>query len=177
MIKDKVSLGLKRGTVQVVPYQEEWIHVYNVMAKKLRTLLKDDIERSIKGMVSKPIIDIVVAVAHFNKMEHIRYILKQNNYEDRGEKIGGYLFVKRERGLTTHHLHFVLNSSKKWRDYISFRDKLNAEDILHGQYSELKIKLAHDYPKDRGAYTASKNKFIRKVLQIIEDEHNIENFS
>jgi len=170
-------IGLKRNTVKVIPYQQEWIDIYNEASVKLHKLLKEEIQfiehigsTAIKEMASKPIIDIAVAIESYDKIEKIQQILNQNAYEDRGEKVGGYLFIKREEELTTHHIHFVLGSGKRWTNYISFKNKLNSDYKLRKQYSNLKQKLAEKYVNNRGEYTKSKNEFIRKVLILIEKE-------
>jgi len=163
-------IGLKRDTVKVIPYQEEWLDVYKQTAIKLHGLLKEEIQfiehigsTAIKGMAAKPIIDMAIAIESYDKIETIQQILTQHKYEDRGERVGGYLFVKREADLTTHHIHIVLSLGEKWRDYIAFRNKLNADDKLRKQYAALKQQLAARYANNRGEYTKSKNEFIRKV--------------
>ena len=128
---------------------------------------------AIKEMSSKPIIDIAVAIDNYNKFNKVRQILSQNNYEDRGEKRGGYLFIKTKGELTTHHIHFVLSSSKKWREYKSFKKRLNSDKELRKEYSKLKQKLAKKFAENREEYTKSKSKFIDKVLRLIEDERLI----
>jgi len=172
-------VGLKRNTVKVIPYQEEWFNIYKEAETQLHRLLKEQIQfiehigsTAIRGLASKPIIDIVVAIEDFNKLETIRQILNLYNYEDRGERIGGYLFVKRNEDLTTHHIHIVHSLSITLRNYIAFKNKLNSDIKLRNQYSELKQKLAEKHKDNRGEYTKSKNEFISKVLVFIEEEKN-----
>jgi len=166
-----IIIGLRRNTVIVIPYQKKWIDIYKEAESELLRLLKEEIQfiehigsTAIKEIVSKPIIDIAVAIESYNKLDNIRQILIQNKFEDRGKKIGGYLFLKREGDLTTHHIHFVLSSSKRWSDYIFFKNKLNADFKLRKQYSALKQELAEKHTYNRGDYTKSKHEFIRKVL-------------
>ena len=49
------------------------------------------------------------------------------------------------------------------------RDYLNAHRDKAEQYSELKIKLAKEYPEDRIAYTEEKSKFIENILNEASD--------
>ena len=63
-------IGLKRNTVKVVPFQKEWVDIYKETEIQLRGLLKEKIQfiehigsTAIKGLTSKPIIDIAVAIA------------------------------------------------------------------------------------------------------------------
>ncbi|MEM6319674.1 MAG: GrpB family protein [Bacteroidota bacterium] len=164
-------IGLKRDTVVVVPFQQTWADLYKNAELELLRLLKQEIQfvehvgsTAIKEIVSKPIIDIAVAIESYDKLDRIRRILLQNEFEDRGKKVGGYLFLKRRGDLTTHHIHFVIGSGKKWRDYIFFKNKLNADFKLREQYSKLKQNLAKKYANNRGDYTKAKNEFISQVL-------------
>ena len=169
-------IGLKRNTVKVIPYQDDWVLAYATIEKQLKKLLKTEIQAiahigstAIKGIASKPIIDIVVALENFDNLTEIRQILMQHAYEDRGQKIGGYLFVKREGDLTTHHIHFVLSSSTQYSNYLFFKHKLNTDQQLRAEYSILKQQLAEKYQDQRGQYTAAKNEFINKVLLLKND--------
>ena len=164
-------IGLERNTVKVVPYQETWPAYFQKVANELQSLLKDKIlqiehigSTAVKGLPAKPIIDIAVAISDGDQLPEVSRLLSQENYEDRGARLGGYLFVKRSDGLTTHHIHLVLESDQRWKDYIAFRDQLNASPELRNQYSSLKQNLAAKYPNDRGKYTAAKHDFISKIL-------------
>lgn len=44
------------------------------------------------------------------------------------------------------------------------RDYLNANEEKANEYSDLKIKLADEYPNDRIAYTKGKSKLIEEIL-------------
>lgn len=173
---EDIVIGLRRNTVMVIPYQKKWADIYKKTELELLGLLKEEIQfiehigsTAIKEIVSKPIIDIAVAIEDYDKLDKIRQILTQNKFEDRRKKIGGYLFLKREEDLTTHHIHFVLSSGKRWRDYIFFKNKLNSDFKLRKQYSELKQKLAEKHTYNRGDYTKSKNEFISRVLLLAEN--------
>jgi GrpB-like predicted nucleotidyltransferase (UPF0157 family) len=170
-------IGLRKNTVEVLSYQEKWSDIFEETKNELHELLKKEVisiehigSTAIKEMPSKPIIDIAVAIENYNKFNKIRQILSLNNYEDRGEKRGGYLFIKSEGELITHHIHFVLGSSKKWREYLSFKNKLNSDNQLRKEYSKLKQILAKSFVANREEYTISKSKFIDKVLRLIEKE-------
>lgn len=45
------------------------------------------------------------------------------------------------------------------------RDYLNANEEKAKEYSNLKIKLANEYPNDRIAYTNGKSKLIEEILK------------
>ena len=45
------------------------------------------------------------------------------------------------------------------------RDYLNANEDKANEYSDLKIKLANEYPNDRIYYTKGKSKLIEEILK------------
>jgi len=68
--------------------------------------------------------------------------------------------------ITTHYIHIVKNGDTDWRDYIVFRDYLNADASVAKAYETLKIQLASEYPYDKGRlkYVDGKSDFISKTL-------------
>jgi len=69
--------------------------------------------------------------------------------------------------MTTHIIHIVKVGSKDWHDLADFRDYLNAHLPVAKAYEALKIKLASEYPYDKGRkkYTDGKHDFIVQTLQ------------
>ena len=45
------------------------------------------------------------------------------------------------------------------------RDYLNANEDKANEYSDLKIKLANEYPNERISYTKGKSKLIEEILK------------
>lgn len=175
-----MELGLKRGTVDLLPHQDLW----NKVAQDTIILLSDllgDISVCIKHVGStairhicaKPIIDISVGV---NKLEDILpYIdlLEKNGIIFRGEDVSNqYLFVigDFEKDIRTHHIHVVVYNSIAWENYISFRDYLNKYPDKAKEYDLLKKQLADKFSKDRNAYTKGKQTFIESILELARNE-------
>ena len=73
-------------------------------------------------------------------------------------------FCKLSPSLRTHHLRLVPVTSPLWAQRVRFRDALRNNAALAAEYSELKLRLAHQFPQDREAYTDGKTAFIRSVL-------------
>ena len=70
-----MSLGLKRGTVQLEPHDKQWDEAAIQTIKKLKSILGDDAvdiqhigSTAIPAIKAKPIIDIVVGVTDFEKI-------------------------------------------------------------------------------------------------------------
>ena len=118
-------------------------------------------------MISKPIIDIAIAV---NSREAISSVVKRLpdiGYIDRGDQgaSGGYLLVKEsEPDVRIFHMHIVEKKDVQWRNYIIFRDCLCRYADTRKEYAQLKRTLAAKFRTDRESYTGGKEQFIRMVL-------------
>ena len=170
--ESKVSIGLRRGTVSVEPHNPQWEISAKQTIQKLGDVLGDvaiDIQHigstAIKGILAKPIIDIVVGVSDFNDLFALNDVLLTNGFIFRGQDIPEqYLYVCGEEDFRTHHIHAVIYDSEAWKNYINMRDYLNCHEEEALAYSELKEVLAKRYPEDRIKYTDSKHEMIREIL-------------
>jgi GrpB-like predicted nucleotidyltransferase (UPF0157 family) len=172
--KHESKIGLKRGVVKIVGHRTEWALFYDSEAEKLKNCLGGlavDIQHvgstAVPGLISKPIIDIAVAVTSRADITAIVKHLLAIGYIDRGDQgaSGGYLMVKEsEQNVRIFHIHIVEKADTQWRNYIIFRDCLRRDAETREEYARLKKTLAAKYPKDRESYTNGKEQFIRTVL-------------
>ena len=169
-------IGLKRGTVKVVPYQVEWEEMFErerrLLTQRIGNLVVD-IQHvgstAVPGLEAKPIIDIAIAVADAAMISACVRPLESIGYIDRGDggTNGGYLLVKESAPeVRTVHLHLVAIGDPQWRTYLRFRDILRGDETMREQYANLKATLRRLYSDDRGRYTSGKHDFIRSVLQL-----------
>lgn len=170
-------LGLKRGEVALFPHEKEWeIEAQNTI-KRLKNILGDvivDIQHvgstAIPTIKAKPIIDIAVSVNSFDEVLKQIYILESNGFYHRPSKEENQLlfscgsFYDNIGDLQTHFIHFVLNNSMEWINYINFRDYLINNPDIAKDYEALKISLSNKV-KDRAEYTAAKHDFITFTLR------------
>ena len=75
-----------------------------------------------------------------------------------------YVMGEMEQGTRTHHIHVVKWNGTEWKNYIHFRDYLNANADVALQYQKLKEELESKYADDRAAYTNGKQDMIDKIL-------------
>lgn len=165
-------IGLKRGTVELVPHQKEW----RENAEKIIHLLKQilgsaaaDIQHvgstAIFLIHAKPIIDIAVAVHELKDVLPYIEVLKQHNIIFRGEIVPGeILFIMGNDDMRTHHIYIVTWGGTEWNNYINFRDYLNACPEKALLYDACKQKLALQFSKARKDYTAGKEEIINQLL-------------
>ena len=168
-------LGLKRGTVALLPHQTLWDDVAAKTIMLLKSLLNDvaiDIQHvgstAIPNVWAKPIIDIIVGVKTLDSITPCIELLDTNGIVFRKEDVKGqYLFVigDFEKECRTHHIHVVEWNSTAWNNYIDFRDYLNAFPEYAKEYDTLKKSLALEFTNNRGNYTAGKQEFIEKILK------------
>ncbi|MGI6017644.1 MAG: GrpB family protein [Marvinbryantia sp.] len=168
-------IGLKRGTVKLMVHQKEWTENAEHTMEILREILGSaalDIQHvgstSIFSICAKPIIDLVVGVRDLNDIQPYMEQLKQNGIIFRGgDAPEQLLFVMGdfENDTRTHHIHVVKWNGEEWKNYVNFRDYLNANVEKARLYEECKQKLARQFPNDRGSYTAGKEEVICQLLQ------------
>lgn len=168
-------IGLKRGTVMLCEHEKEWENMAKETVSRLQELFGEtacDIRHvgstSIRSIRAKPIIDIAVAVKSLDTVLPLVPRLERAGFirRDTGD-YAELLFVcgDFEHDIRTHHIHVVPAESTAWRNYINFRDYLNAFPKKAGEYEVLKQSLAERYPNDRVAYTDGKAALISRLLR------------
>ena len=170
-----MSLGLKRGIVQLEPHDKQWDEIALQTIKTLKSILGDDTidiqhigSTAIPAIKSKPIIDIAVGVTDFDRIMTHKEQLQQEGIFYRGSDVEHqllYVMGDMEKDTRTHHIHVVKWNGTEWNNYIHFRDYLNAnENSALQQYQKLKEELESKYAGDRIAYTSGKQDMIDNIL-------------
>ncbi len=174
-------MGLKVGTVILEPYKEDWLEDFKQEKNNLENILNGralSIEHigstSIPGLSAKPIIDIAVGLNKLTDFELIKedfkslpeYSIKEDS--DPGE----WLVRKGPEENRTHFIHFMEHESLRYKEAILFRDYLINHSEVREEYEKLKNSLYKKYFNNRKEYTASKNDFIRDVLEKAKSENN-----
>ena len=170
-------LGLKRGTVELLPHEKEW----ETQAKQVIDLLWEvlgDVARdiqhvgstSITRICAKPILDIAVGMSEPEQMLEFCSALEARGVIFRahgGDDEGGLLFVMGDFEADTRscHIHVVVWQGKAWYNYINFRDYLNAVRSQALRYEACKRELAVRFAQDRVHYTEGKGPLIARLLE------------
>ncbi|MCR5040593.1 MAG: GrpB family protein [Clostridia bacterium] len=178
-----MTLGLRRGTVALVPHETEWEDEARRTIEVLKAILGDAAEdfahvgsTSVRTIMAKPIIDIAVAARGFGpvlekrgELESAGFFYRSKSGADLPEQL---LFARGSLyegtgDVQTHFIHVVKAGSAEWRDYVNFRDYLNAKPEAAKEYEALKLRLAAERPVDAGRehYTAGKKEFIAFTLR------------
>ena len=167
-------IGLKRGTVKLIEHQDEWRGEAEKAIESLKGLLAGvavDIQHvgstAVPSIHAKPILDVVVGVRKLEDILAYKAVLEQSGVVFRGEDVKGQLlFVMGdfEKDVRTHHIHVVEWNGSAWKNYINFRDYLNAFPEKARMYDACKQRLASRFPDDRKRYTAGKQERIDCLL-------------
>jgi GrpB-like predicted nucleotidyltransferase (UPF0157 family) len=167
------DLGLKRGTVELVPHKDSWHQSYAHEATQLkkalhiepRSLIQHVGSTSVPGILAKPILDIAIRVDSLDIVDTWIKPLEKLGYQYKGfepDMPQRRFFTKGPEELREVYLHIV--NKEEFSKLTAFRDALIADNHLAKEYSELKKKFAITNKNNRSHYTHLKNEFIIKVL-------------
>lgn len=175
-----MGVGLRRGTVQLRPYDSNWPMEFEKEKQRLLDVFGDNIiavehtgSTAVPGLPAKPLIDMIAAIYSFNELEDFIEPLKRLSYEYMPERMYAdrKFFPKGSRSNRTHHLNLVLKDNpKQWSSLLLFRNYLREHEAARDEYAQLKTSLAAKYSDNREAYTKSKNDFIQRILQVASNE-------
>lgn len=170
-----MELGLKRGTVALAPHDPAWEKRAAETIAVLKEILGADAvdvqhvgSTAVRGIPAKPILDFAVGVRELADARKHDSQLTEAGFIFRGSDVPGallYVLGDFAAGTRTHHIHVVEWGGQEWRNYLSFRDYLNAVPAAAEAYAKLKEELAAAYPDDRGAYTSGKQALIGELLR------------
>lgn len=175
-----MSLGLESGQVRVVPYDSTWPHMFASEAGRLqqhfaRARLPVSIEHTgstaVPGLAAKPILDILAGYPQGAVVASYITVLTNADYVHREEQeIPGREFFRRGTPRA-YQVHLAAIDGAFWRDHLTFRERIRADDALRDSYAALKLDLAASYPRDREAYIAAKEPFVNEVLALPVDSY------
>lgn len=163
--------------IYIAPYDPQWPAEYATeearivgACRGLQIRLEHIGSTAVPGLDAKPIIDILAGCPP--RADRADYIaaLRQLGYEHKGAfGIPGRNYFRRG-SPRSHHVHMVSWSSAFWRDQLTFRDALRADDSLRRQYAALKRDLARTFSDDVEQYAGAKGPFIASVLRHVQLE-------
>lgn len=168
----------KNDAIELVSYCSQWPEIAELEINTLQERLsKKHVlgiqhvgSTAIPGILSKPIIDIIIAVDSLAAIKQIAIekltVLGYQYWQDNPDTEKMF-FVK---GMPpfgeqrTHHVHIVEPGSKHWQEKILFRDYLLAHPLVVTDYENLKKELAQKHRYDREQYTTAKTQFVKAIL-------------
>lgn len=156
--------------VTVVPHQSAWKGKFESVKRELIKLLPDARihhigSTSVNGLMSKPIIDILIEVPDLDRMDELTGEFKSLGYIGRGENgiENRRFFYKGEGNEREVHLHIFPNGIHHVIRHLAFRDYLRSHQEEAKEYGELKAKLAREFPCDMEGYIQGKDRFVKDM--------------
>ncbi|MFN2637762.1 MAG: GrpB family protein [Gemmatimonadaceae bacterium] len=169
-----MTLGLESGIVRLVPYDPAWPALFAAEKDRLQKLfavaglaviLEHTGSTAIPGLAAKPVLDILGGYPEGTPVAQYIDVLTSAGYVHRGEQgIPGREFFRRGNPRS-YHLHLTAIDGPFWRDHLTFRNRLRADESLRDAYAALKLDLAARFPRDREAYNESKGPFVNEILR------------
>lgn len=159
--------------VEVVPHDRDWQSEFERESQQLAIAFGDNAiaihhigSTSIETIYAKPIIDILIEVKDIDKVDARNTAIESLGYVAMGEFgiVSRRFFRKDNRdGIRTHHLHTFEAGSPQIDRHLAFRDYMRSHPEAAQSYSQLKQKLAQQYPQDIQGYMDGKAEFIKAI--------------
>ncbi|MBF4691980.1 GrpB family protein [Fusibacter ferrireducens] len=145
-------------------YDEEESNIRSFLSRKEISRISHIGSSAVKGLLSKPTVDILLEITPDTAMSEISKILCQNGWTLMNTQMTPYLSYVFNKGYTkdgfaekVYHLH--MRSAGDW-DELYFRDYLIDHPEVANAYGYLKQDLLSSYKHDREGYTEAKTEFI-----------------
>ncbi len=166
-------VGLKRGTVKLVPHDPEWEELFRSERAKLQEIFREiviDIQHVgstvIPTIPAKPIIDIAVLVKSLKDAkkytENIEAMGYQKKQENRAERL---FFTKGPEENRIVYLHIGDGGTDYIKDMVLFRDYMIQNPAEAERYAKMKHELMEKFSEAREKYTAGKDEFVQEILR------------
>lgn len=157
--------------IHVVAHEPSWARKFGRESEVVRTALGPAAlgihhigSTAIPGIYAKPVIDMLVEVVSLEAVDAATPALTERGYEALGEfGLPGRRYFRKDdpAGIREYQVHAYAGESPELRRHLAFRDYLRAHSDVAQEYSELKRRLARQYPHDSEAYMDGKDPFIR----------------
>lgn len=162
--------------MKIVPYSNQWDEQYNEIKAILLDIYKDNVidiqhfgSTAIKGMPSKPIIDVMVIVKDISKVDEFNADMVAAGYNPRGENgiVGRRYFQKIASDGITHleHIHCYEATNPHVADELLFRDYLRVNKDAFEKYKKIKLEASEKYRFEPEKYSEYKSQCVNEILE------------
>lgn len=170
----RTSLGLRRGVVELAPYDPAWPVIFHELAAELLPHLPAAVvavehvgSTAVPGLPAKPILDVAIGVRRDADAPVVTAALERCGFLPRAES--GEPELQRNFGLELEdrvrlvNAHLVRYGGPPWLAYLQFRDRLRADEAARDDYAKIKFDLARRFGEDRQGYVDGKTSFVRSL--------------
>ncbi len=126
---------------------------------------------SVKGLISKPTVDILMEIGRDSKMEQLKVVLMNDGWILMNEGDKGLVFNKgyTPDGFSEKVYHLHVRYLGDWEE-LYFRDYLLVHRDVAEAYGEFKLSLLPKYRHNRDGYTEAKTDFIMRYTEKAREE-------
>lgn len=164
-------------------YNPKYPSWYEIIKEELLKLLDDDTivrichigSTAIPGIVSKPIVDILMELSKQSDRQQITEQLKAMGWILMNSADEPYFHQSYNKGYTkygfadqVYHLHVRYGGD--WSE-LYFRDYLIEHPEIASKYADLKLQLKDKYEHNRDAYTDAKEEFVLAYSKLAKEEY------
>ena len=158
--------------IVVLPHDPAWAQVFEDEAALLRPIFGGNLvvihhfgSTAIPGIHAKPVIDMLPVVKDIAAVDALNPQMEAIGYEPMGEYgIPGRRFFRKEiDGIRSHHVHAFQQGDSEIERHLNFAAFLRAHPEEAQAYSQLKIKLAQQFPHDINGYCDGKDALIHEL--------------
>ena len=168
------SLGLERGTVELLPYNPQWTEAFELVRQEIIDAVEKtniDIEHigstAIPGCPAKPILDILLVfepdtdfIEETQRLEKLGFLAK-GAYTIPGEHL--FNLYSLDMRVDFVHIHALARRHPNIDELLTFRDCIRNSKSLTEQYASLKKNL-FESGISRKEYPGAKTEFVKSVL-------------
>jgi GrpB-like predicted nucleotidyltransferase (UPF0157 family) len=175
-------LGLKHGINYLVDYDPDWPVAFEEESARILSAVGDaahGIEHygstAVEGLREKPILDILLGVSPLNSWIKCKLPLEGLGYDyaENAGVPGHFIFGRgRDRSERTHLVHVVEFNGESWRENLTFRDALRADQSFRAEYLRAKERAVTLAPQGRAQYSELKQSFFEGVEHRLAQIHN-----
>jgi GrpB-like predicted nucleotidyltransferase (UPF0157 family) len=170
----QVTIGKVRpldGPVALAEYDPAWPERYTVLARGIRRALGDAVvlvehvgSTAVPGLVAKPIIDIVLAVA--DSADEAAYVaaLEAEGYALRIREVDWYEHRVLKSGDGDVNLHVFSTGCPEIGRMLVLRDRLRAEPAERDHYATVKRELARQRWRHVQNYADAKTAVVDEIV-------------
>lgn len=168
-----IDLSKLEENIKIENHKPYWSDWYESEKPALEKAFRENLieiqhigSSSVRGLVSKPVIDIVIGLKDFEIKKSQIENIKNEGYEYFGQLHKTQRrFFARKRGNKNFNLQIVPYKGNEWKQYLSFRDYLKNHKDAVNEYSNIKIKAAKIGKEKLLEYHSYKVKVVDEILK------------
>lgn len=130
---------------------------------------------AVKGLISKPTVDILLEIDKESNVEQLTNILLNDGWILMSSQKNPHMQLSFNKGYTkegfaekVYHLHVRYYGN--WSE-LYFRDYLIEHEEVAKEYGKLKLSLVEKYEHNRDGYTDAKSDFVLKYSNMAKEEY------